>query len=172
MPHRHCEPDPASGIVPPPPSDVGPVLARARALQQAALAGAPLQPLKGKYVGLISEDPDSPDAALFVAAAGGLGAQVAQIRPSVARLGTGSDVEPAAMWLGRLYDVVACEGLAPGTVRRIRAAAGVPVLDGLAGESHSMADRVHELDGCGGVGADDDEGRRFLLQALLLDLIA
>lgn len=159
---------PASALASLPPALGEQVQARARALQQAAHAGAPSVPLKGKYLGLISEHPESAAAQLFTAAAAGLGAQVSQIRPSVARLGAADDIEQAALWMGRLYDAIECQGLPPDIVRRIQAAAGVPVFDGLAASALAHAGRLLLADAQPG----DGEGRLYLLQAVLLDLVA
>lgn len=143
------------------------VLARARALKQASRAGSPMTPLKGKYFGLVSEHPDSPESLLFIAAATGLGAQVAQIRPSVARLGVDDDIEHAALWMGRLYDAIECQGLSDAIVKRMRAAAGVPVFDGMACDNQCTADCASQLDALPG----DADGRRYLVQAALLELV-
>ncbi|HSW05913.1 ornithine carbamoyltransferase [Aquabacterium sp.] len=148
------------------PAQREPVLARAMALKQAAREGLVQAPLRGKYFGLVSESPDSPEALLFVRAATELGAQVAQIRPSVARLDPSGDLEQTAQWLGRLYDAVECQGLAPGMVERMRAAANVPVLDGIACASHPIAAWIGQVDA-----GSDSEGSRFLVQAALMDLV-
>jgi ornithine carbamoyltransferase len=167
MSHLSSEPDPASGATPPSPALGEQLLARAQALKQAANAGKPPLPLKGKYFGLVSEQPDSEAALLFTAAAAGLGAQVAQIRPSVARLGADDDIEQAALWMGRLYDAIECQGVAAGVVRRMRAAAGVPVFDGMACDNPTAAAWASRLDGLD----TDADGRRYLLQAALLALV-
>lgn len=98
----------------------------------APLAEAAWSPLRGKNLGLLCET-DSSAATLFERAAIALGAQVVRIRPSAAGLLTPAERAPTARMLGRLYDAVECQGLAPALVQQLRSAAGVPVFDGLAG---------------------------------------
>lgn len=135
------------------------VHSQARALQQAALAGHAQPLLKGKKLGLLCEDPQAEDALLFRHAADGLGAHVAHIRPSLCRLGSKEEVLHTARMLGRLYDAVECQGMAPGLVRQVGLCADLPVFDHLAGEAETLHD-----------GSASDL-RCFLLQALLLQAL-
>ncbi len=132
---------------------------QAQALHQAALAGEAQPLLKGKKLGLLCEDAQAEDAQLFRRAADGLGAHVAHIRPSLCRLGSAEEVLHTARMLGRLYDAVECQGMAPGLVRQVGLCADVPVFDHLAGEAESLDD------------AATGDRRGFLLQALLLQAL-
>lgn len=140
------------------------MLSSARELQRAARTGEAAKPLRGKYIGLLCEAQDSPDAELFRRAAGELGVRVARICPSAPGLLTPDEVSETARMLGRLYDAIECQGLAPALVQRIRAHAGVPVYDAIAGARHPSAVLVPALDD----GVDDPDNRRFIVQALLL----
>lgn len=143
------------------------VFARASSLMEVRGANTLREKLKGMHFGLVTEHPDSPDSLRFIAAATGLGAQVAQIRPSLARLGAEDDIEHTALWMGRLYDAIECQGLAAGIVKRMRAAAGVPVFDGVACDNALTAAWAIRLDTRGG----DADGRHYLVQAALLELL-
>ncbi len=152
-------------VTSPPPSPVaaepGSVRAQAQALRQAALAGEAPPLLKGKKLGLLCEDAQAEPALLFRRAAGGLGAHVAHVRPSLSSLSSPQDVQHTARMLGRLYDAVECQGMAPDLVRQIGLCAGVPVFDQLAGDANVMDDEA----------ADTREFRCFVLQALLLQAL-
>jgi ornithine carbamoyltransferase len=152
---------------PPSPFDMVAVLASARSLQHAAAAGAPRPLLRGKMLGLLSDADGSDEAVLFRRAAGELGAHVALIRPSLSTASAPDEIRYTARMLGRLYDAVECEGLAPALVARLSADAGVPVYDALASAAHPTA-RLAELLGDAAAPADN---RRFVLQAVLLTTI-
>lgn len=143
------------------------LLASARALQRSGDAGQARPLLRGKNVGLLCEADAEPDARLFRDAAQALGAQVAHIRPSLSRLDTPQELQHTARLLGRLYDAVECQGLAPDIVQQIGAAAGVPVYDGLATAGHPTAGLAAQIDG----DAAPADKRRLVLQAVLLQAI-
>ena len=144
------------------------LLEQARALQQAALAGHARRPLLGKNIALLCEREDDPDARQFRSAAAELGAQVSHIRLGLSELRTPQELRHAARVLGRLYDALACEGMASELVRQVGDAAGVPVFDGIATAGLTTA----QLGGLlGGAGSAEDH-RRFVLQAALLRAIA
>jgi ornithine carbamoyltransferase len=67
--------------------------------------------------------------------------------------------------LGKLYDAVECQGMAPTLVRQVRDGAGVPVYDGIASPRHPTAQLAHQLGG----DTSDADNRRFVLQAVLLN---
>ena len=114
------------------------------------------------------EADQSGDAALFRRAAVELGAHVAHIRPSLTELSTPQDVQHTARMLGRLYDAVECQGMAPDLVHQMGIDAGVPVYDGIASPRHPTA----KLDGLLGGDSSPLDKRRFVLQAVLLSTVA
>jgi ornithine carbamoyltransferase len=142
--------------------------ATATAFKHAALAGRAARPLQGKNLGLVCEDEDSADAALFEAAAKALGAKVVRIRPSVAGLGNDAALPQTARMLGRLYDAIECQGLPHDLVERIRHHAGVPVYDALSRTSASERAVASLVDGDG----DSSDNRSYVLQALLVGSVA
>lgn len=149
-----------------PSDEVAALVESARALQHAANAGA-IQPLlRGKKFGLIcgTDEATSDAAALLDRAAGELGAQVARIRPRLTEASTALDVQQTAHLLGRLYDAVVCEGMAPTLVRRLSLEVGVPVYDRITSANHLIT----ELAGRLGPAGSFEDNRRFVLQALLL----
>ena len=152
------------------PHDVTFVLDNARALQLAAEAGELRALLRGRKFGLLCEidNTGEGDAALFRRAATELGAHVAHIRPSLTELSTPQDVQHTARVLGRLYDAVECQGMAPALVHQVGVDAGVPVYDGLASQNHPTAKLALLLGG----DASALDKRRFVLQAALLSTIA
>ncbi len=146
------------------PADKALLLASARTLQQAARTGSTQQLLRGRNLALLCEVGHSAEAARFQRAATGLGAHVAQVRPSLTDLSTRQDVEHTARMLGRLYAAVECQGLSAALVQHVGLAAGVPVYDSLASDQHPTARLVDLL------GGDESPGdkRHFVLQAALL----
>jgi len=146
------------------PSDRETLLAGARALHRAAVAGALPRLLEGKNIGLLCATPDAEAAALFERAAGELGARVARISPGLSPASGDESLRRTARTLGRLYDAIECQGLAGELLQQLRAEAGVPVYDGIACTRHPSAALVAEL-GDEGAAADS---RRHVLQALLL----
>lgn len=106
------------------------LLDAAHSLKAAAQAGHPQQPLRGKNIAVMSASNDDPALQTFTAAAVGLGARVAHIRPS-------SSHETAQL-LGRLYDAIECEGQPGDVVREIDREAGRPVFNGLGETRHPL----------------------------------
>lgn len=145
-------------------SDLATLVDRARALRDAG--AGPVLLLRGVNYGLLRDDDETggEDATLFIRAATELGAQVARIRPQLTQFSAPQDVQQTAQMLGRLYDALACEGLDPALVQRLRAEAGVPVFDRLTSPDHPIAKAVALL----GPSASSADNRRFVLQALLL----
>jgi ornithine carbamoyltransferase len=140
------------------------LLDSARRLKRAALAGQPLQALQGRNLGLIGQA-DAPAAALFASAARELGARVVWLPE--APQGDGPAASDTARLMGRLYDAIECQGIAPARVAWLRDQAGVPVFDGLAGDGHPSASLVDSLEG----GALDPLNRRCVMQAVLLGAV-
>ena len=156
---------PPRPVLPPPPAGTAEaLLASARLLQRAEPGSEGL--LRGKNLGLVCACESDADATLFRAAAVALGASVSHIRPDLAPQGgtTGSGLPRTARLLGRLYDGIECQGLAPAVVSQLGRDAGVPVFDGLATTTHPTAQLAREL-----AGADSLESKRQLIvQAVLL----
>ncbi len=144
------------------------LLATAHALQAASQIGGADALLRGKRFGLLCESADVGDAALFRRAAVELGAQVAHIRSPMSELSTSEDIKRTARMLGRLYDAVECQGMAPALVQQLGAHAGVPVYNGVASEDHPTAKLADLL----GVASSAVDRRRFALQAVLLQTTA
>ena len=148
--------------------DMRSLLTSARAMRHTAADGKHGAPLRGKNLGLLCEVDADVDAALLRRAALDLGAHVAQIRPSLTELSTRDEVRHTARLLGRLYDALACQGLPLGLVQQLSVDAGVPVLDGVASIGHSTA----QLAGLLGDDVSPDDARRYVLQAMLLRVLA
>jgi ornithine carbamoyltransferase len=142
------------------------LLASARLLQQAEPGSDAAGLLRGTNLGLVCDSEVEADAILFREAGAALGASVSHLRPDLAQPTTegGSGLLRTARLLGRLYDVIECQGLAPGLVRQLGRDAGVLVFDGLARAAHPTAQLAHQL-----AGADSLERKRQLIvQAVLL----
>ena len=135
---------------------------RALDLQRSRDKGIPQPLLRGKNIGLLCKSETDADAEMLRGAAADLGANVASIRPSLSELSTPQDIARTARILGRLYDAVMCQGIAPQLVRQLRDDAGVPVLDGIpswiAGAQGALTT----------VSLPPADDRRFMLQAALL----
>ena len=115
-------------------ADVLVLLDGARRLRLAGAAGRQ-RLLQGRNLAVISDSPASGGSSEFQRAATGLGAKVAHLRPGESR---NEGASPAARLLGRLYDAIDCEGLDAATVREIDRESGVPVFNGLAGDTHPI----------------------------------
>jgi ornithine carbamoyltransferase len=138
------------------------VLGQARALQSAARFGTPRSLLRGKHLGLLCRDADSPAARLFRDAAAELGARVSQVAPTLLEADTVPTIGEVARVLGRLYDALECQGLPAPLVEGLRAHAGIPVFAGIATADHPSLALAAGLDG------PDIERRRLVLQAALI----
>ncbi|WP_067271506.1 hypothetical protein [Mitsuaria sp. 7] len=95
---------------------------------------------------------------LFQQAVLELGAQVTVLDPARV-LEDGAALEEIARLLGHLYGAIACDGLPPAVVRRLTAAAVVPVVEVQA-----------LLTPAQGLGADAQERRRAAQAALIAAL--
>ena len=144
------------------------VLASARVLKRAASAGLPQPLLKGKNIGLMCEDASSADAKLFERAATELGAKVARIQTSSSGAASPQLSPFTVRMLGKLYDAVECQGMAPEVVQQLVDQAGVPVFGGVACPDHPTARLAGQL----GTETSSADNRRFVLQAVLLSTIA
>ena len=97
-----------------------------------------------------------------------LGAQMAQIRPSLTKLSALPDLRRTARMPGRRYDAIECSGTMPHLVHQMGVDAGVPVYDGVASPSHPTAKLMDLLDGA----ALKSDQRHFVLKAVRLSTIA
>jgi len=142
-------------------SQAAPALsALAADLRAAAPTGLSRNRLKGKNVGLVCAEPGRAQALRVCRAGSDLGAHVALVYP---RFDDAGDVGDTARMLGRFYDAIVCLDVAVDIVERVRAVAGIPVLDQRAAFLQDDAARV----GADVVRpADDEEG--FLWQAALV----
>lgn len=86
------------------------------------------QPLLGLRMGLLCGDERAPGAVLFQQLVLELGVEVTVLEPARV-LEDGAALEEVARLLGRLYGAIACDGLPPAMLRRLTAAAVVPVVD-------------------------------------------
>ena len=120
--------------------------------------------LRGRRVGLMCLGEGSADARLFHRAASGLGAHVSYIQADFDKLSSTAKIDATAQMLGRLYDAVECQGMDPAVVRRLGAAATIPIYPGVACLGHPCLALAHELPG----DATLDEKRAWLVQALLI----
>ena len=125
------------------------LLTHARALQRCRAAGQGNSLLRGKNLGLLCEADDDEDALRFRRAATDLGARVAHVRPEPLGGQLARGVADTGRMLGRLYDGIECLGLDAALVKRLGAAANVPVYDGIAsrrssdGQAGRAARRAH-----------------------------
>ena len=140
---------------------------RTRAATPRSRRGKRQSLLRGKNLGLLCESDDSEEALRFRRAATDLGARVAQIRPELSAASSTPEVADTGRMLGRLYDGIECLGLNATVVKRLGAAANVPVFDGIASASHPTARLAAQLGGR----ASSDEGHRFMVQAMLLSTL-
>lgn len=134
-------------------SDVLDVLETARRLKQARLSGQGVTPLRGCNLALLNDAAPSDGAGSLRHAALDLGAKVSHLRPSDARIVPDAADEATSRMLGRLYDAIDCESMAPDLVARVAQGAGVPVFNGLGSHGHPtrvLAELLTMQDQCGG----------------------
>jgi ornithine carbamoyltransferase len=140
------------------------VLVNARMLQQVPQEGAQRSLLRGRNLALICASDGGEAQNLFRQAGTELGAQVAHVQFNLSGLGTLQELQHTARVLGRLYDALECQGLAPELVQQLGREAGVPVFDGLALPTHPTASLTAMLE----CNASESDKRRWILQAVLL----
>lgn len=135
------------------------VLDLAAALESAEHAGRPLKSLRGKHLAVLCENPDCPRLVAFRQAAASLGAQVTHIRPSEILDASDRASDAVCNLLSRLYDAIACHGLAPEVAMQLGRTTGKPVFD----ELDCLSDDTH---------ASTGPAPDYLLQALLLNALS
>lgn len=145
------------------------LLGNARLLQNAAEPRRTKTLLRGKKLALLCECEEDADAMLFRSAASDLGAHVSHVRPRLSDLSRPDDLQHTARMLGRLYDGIECQGLAPAVVEVVSREAGVPVYDGVASPRHPTA-RLAAMLGDGD--ADPGKLRELVVQTVLLSTLA
>nr|WP_297350438.1 hypothetical protein [uncultured Caldimonas sp.] len=152
--------------------EVADLLETARALRQAAEAGHPQKPLRGKNIALLCESDDATNAAQRMArAASDAGALVARIRPPDAGLADPAALRETAHLLGRLYDAIACEGVSPALVQTLQRESGVPIYDGLGGAGNVTQMLAEAMAGAESSAPATEDDRLYLLQAMLFSTI-
>lgn len=144
------------------------LLGQALRLRDLARTGPLPRLLRGKNIGLLGSAEGTHDTTLLLHAAKELGAQVATMRWSLVGAGKLREVRHTGRMLGQLYDVVVCQGLPADLVWQIGQAAGIPVCEDIASDTHPSARLVEML----GEAAQAGDNRRFVLQALLVDALA
>ncbi|MDE2276835.1 MAG: hypothetical protein KGK09_11110 [Burkholderiales bacterium] len=115
------------------PADVQGLLAVAARIGAPGVAGPALE---GRHVVVVSEAPASTSAAALAAAAAALGAAVVRLRPDALQLEDRQRLRETARLLGRLYQLIGCDGLRPSAMAGLCRWAGVPVLGDVAGPCH------------------------------------
>ena len=138
------------------------LLATARALGRAEIAGHCDQSLRGKRFALLAHDP-GPAAVLFILAVEQLGALASRVGADMLAATDAHELQRVARVLERLYDAVECQGVPSERVRQLSDLATMPVFDGVACDSHPTARLADQLDDCSRADA-----RRWILQAALL----
>jgi ornithine carbamoyltransferase len=147
--------------------DAALLLSYAITLRRSAQAGQRQLPLRGKNLGLLCESDQNEDAQRFRRAATDLGARVAHVRCELSASSSRADIAETGRMLGRLYDGIECLGLESTLVKRLGAAASVPVYDGIASPNHPTAKLADQL----GAEYSLDESHRFMVQAVLLSTL-
>lgn len=158
------------GAVPTPHGET--LLHLARSLRTMMRSGPVPLLLDSKHLGFLSLEGRSPSQDVVADAARGLGARVAWVPPMAVQAEDDPQAHTAARLLGRFYDALDCEGLPAELVHRLRRHCGVPVYEGLGRRDHPLDQLIPHL-GTGavqapGAPAGDDDGHRFLLQAMLV----
>jgi hypothetical protein len=121
------------------------------------MAGAPPQLLRGRQIALLSEGEDDKASESFTRTTGDLGARVARISLTELDTGERDSLAKALGIMGQLYDAIACIGLRAERVAWLERRAGIPACGDL------------EPSGVVAAGLVGDEGRRYLLQAMLVN---
>jgi ornithine carbamoyltransferase len=140
-----------------PPGEQQRVADLAASLAEASRSGHALQPLRGKNLAVLCEEPSCAASDVICRAASALGARVTHIRPSDALNTSARGPDAVGSLLGRLYDAIDCYGVAPEMVDRLVQTTGRPVFNAL-GEQPAPFSR-------------DARGDEFTLQALLLSAL-
>ena len=104
-------------------------LQRADAIEDMPAVPPRLQPLRGRNIGILCNDPQRPQVVDLQRIATGMGALVALVRSDFNQKNERTGLEQMARVLGHLYDAVLCFDLPPSVVRQLGEAAAVPVAD-------------------------------------------
>lgn len=169
----------ASSAAPPPLTpdavparDGAALLHLARTLRAMKRSGTVPPLLDRRYLGLLSPEHRSPWQGAVAEAARGLGARVTWVPPMALLAADSLQARDTARLLGRLYDLLDCEGLPPALVQCLRRDSGVPVYEGMGRPDHPLARLLPSLERetvqADGAPAGDADGHLLLLQALLL----
>jgi ornithine carbamoyltransferase len=143
------------------------LVATARALADAELAGNRDLRLRGKNFALLTQWP-APAAALFITAVEQLGATTSRVGDEMLAVQNEAELQRVARMLDRLYDAVECQGMPSESVRKLSELATVPVFDGIACDTHPTAALAAQLADRG----SKADARRWILQAAVLLTVA
>ncbi|CAH0352775.1 Ornithine carbamoyltransferase, catabolic [Aquabacterium sp. CECT 9606] len=131
--------------------------------------------LRDKNIAVVCGQSDLQDASLFERAATSLGARVARIRSSDAGLAPGADLIATAKMLGRLYEAIECQGVAPEVIAQLEQHAGIVVFNALGSPRHQafiQFDRTrHDALARDHAPNSDEAGREAFIQAVLLSTL-
>lgn len=116
-------------------ADAHGLLALAQSIRRSP-AGA--RRLQGRHVAVLCDSDHGTSAAAVAAAAAGLGAQVAHLRPREWRLNSARELRGSMRYLGRLYAAIACDGLAAETMLELARWSAVPVCNEVAASTHPI----------------------------------
>lgn len=159
---------------------VGALRCVADSLAMASAGGTSQMPLRNKNIALVCGQSDPQDASTFEHAATALGARVARIRSSDAGLAPGADLIATAKMLGRLYEAIECQGVAPEVIAQLEQHAGIVVFNALGSPRHRafvQFDRkrhealAHATNPDHAPHPDDEAGRQAFIQAVLLSTL-
>ncbi|MBI5721961.1 MAG: hypothetical protein HZC37_30170 [Burkholderiales bacterium] len=158
-----------------PAADARALLDTARLLARAARAGVAQPLLSGWHLVKHCEaccvdcnQASHGSEGLVAAAAEALGARVSRLTLDPALLdGPADAAADVARLLGRLYDAVDGEALAPAQAARLQQTLGLPVFSGLDETDHPL----RELEPALAADATPEEARRFLVAALLVNTL-
>ncbi len=145
------------------------LLLKAESLAAASLAGKLPTPLRGRNIGILSEDAGSRAATLFASAASELGAHVACIPSTLTDRSPLTVIRETAVLLTRLYDAVECLDMSPLLVELMQESAGIPLFFGLSSDVHLTATLATRMTRRSGL---PSAARRHMLQAALIQALS
>jgi ornithine carbamoyltransferase len=141
------------------------VVELAASLAEASRSGQALQPLRGKNLAVLCEEPARRGLDGICRAANALGARVTHIRPSEALSAAPHGTQAVGSVLGRLYDAIDCYGVSAEVIDRLIETTGRPVFNAL-GEQPTAPVPDARADATAAARADE-----FTLQALLVSAL-